>query len=144
MRSNRRARSAGMKKIVRWAHMFLAFYVLSACTLIEKISQHTTTVKQVQEQAHTEQENFKLATASRQARANAQRVNRPWLAGKSVPLAREVNLPVALRKNVDTTLMYRGVKRIWSVWLRELRMRLRYRFGSSQRRCCQPRALCLD
>jgi type IVB pilus formation R64 PilN family outer membrane protein len=34
------------------------------------------------------------------------RVNKPWVSGKPMPLAREFDLPVALRANVNTTLIY--------------------------------------
>jgi len=35
-----------------------------------------------------------------------QEVNRPFLAGKRVPVARNVTLPVALRNNVDTLVVF--------------------------------------
>jgi hypothetical protein len=35
-----------------------------------------------------------------------QEVNRPFLAGKRVPVARNVTLPVALRKDVDTLVVF--------------------------------------
>ncbi len=99
-----------MNGIFRWGRLVLAVYVLSGCSLAEKLSEHVSTVKQAQEQTRAQQENFRQSTTSREARANAQRVNRPWLAGKSIPLSRDVSLPAALRKNVDTTIMYRGGK----------------------------------
>ncbi|WP_454690886.1 hypothetical protein [Achromobacter aloeverae] len=37
-----------------------------------------------------------------------QEVSKPWLAGKPRPLAREAKLPPALRRDVDTTLMFAG------------------------------------
>lgn len=42
------------------------------------------------------------------SRQSLQEVSRPWLAGRAQPLAREATLPAALRKNVDTTLMFAG------------------------------------
>lgn len=38
-------------------------------------------------------------------------VNRPYVAGKSVPLAREVTLPHSLRKGVKTEIVFRGASR---------------------------------
>lgn len=40
------------------------------------------------------------------ARRAAQDVNRPYITGKAIPLAREVTLPAPLRGTVDTTLLY--------------------------------------
>lgn len=99
-----------MTRLIQWGHLVMAICVLPGCSLVEKISQHTAKAREVQEHTRTEQESFKRSTASRESRSNAQRVNRPWLAGKSVPLSREVSLPAALRKNVDITMMYRGGK----------------------------------
>ncbi len=99
-----------MTRIFKWGPVLLASFVLSGCSLVEKLSEHVSSVKQAQEHTLAQQESFRQSTTSREARANAQRVNRPWLVGKSVPLSREVSLPAALRKNVDTTIMYRGGK----------------------------------
>lgn len=41
------------------------------------------------------------------AKRAAQDVNRPYITGKAIPLAREVTLPAPLRANVNTTLMFR-------------------------------------
>ena len=41
------------------------------------------------------------------AKRAAQDVNRPYITGKAIPLAREVTLPSPLRANVNTTLMFR-------------------------------------
>ncbi len=99
-----------MSRIALWCQVLLVIYTLTGCSFIEKITQQAASVKQAQENARAEQDSFRLSTSSREARAGAQRVNRPWLAGKAVPLSREVSLPAALRKNVDTTIMYRGGK----------------------------------
>lgn len=40
------------------------------------------------------------------AKREAQDVNRPFIIGKAIPLAREVTLPLPLRQNVNTTLLY--------------------------------------
>jgi hypothetical protein len=39
------------------------------------------------------------------SRENAQDVQAPWIAGKSVPLAKEVSVPAPLRRNVRTTIL---------------------------------------
>jgi type IVB pilus formation R64 PilN family outer membrane protein len=51
---------------------------------------------------------FVRSLTDMQTRRAAQDVHKPWLAGRARPLAREVTLPAALRKNVDTTLMFAG------------------------------------
>lgn len=42
------------------------------------------------------------------ARRAAQDVNRPYITGKAIPLAREVTLPAPLRGSVNTTLLYQN------------------------------------
>src|SRR3546814_9803064 len=51
-------------------------------------------------------ENFSRSVDSQQARRAAQDVARPWLVGRSQPLARELTLPTALQANVNTTLLF--------------------------------------
>ncbi|ARP80989.1 hypothetical protein CAL12_09140 [Bordetella genomosp. 8] len=51
---------------------------------------------------------FSRSVSDGAARLAAQDVGRPWLAGRARPLAREATLPAALRRNVDTTLMFSG------------------------------------
>jgi type IVB pilus formation R64 PilN family outer membrane protein len=46
------------------------------------------------------------ATSSKQSYERSQEVDAPWIVGKSVPLAREVTLPPALRKDVKTAVMF--------------------------------------
>lgn len=44
--------------------------------------------------------------SSKQSYERSQEVDAPWIVGKSVPLAREVTLPPALRKDVKTAVMF--------------------------------------
>ena len=77
----------------------------SACALgqrVQEIVQAATTAGSRIESAH---EGFTAVSEAARHRA-AQEVSRPWLAGKSQPLAREVTMPLALRANVDTTLLF--------------------------------------
>lgn len=46
------------------------------------------------------------ATTTKQSFEKSQEVDAPWIVGKSVPLAREVTLPQALRKDVKTAVMF--------------------------------------
>ncbi|MGB6103742.1 MAG: hypothetical protein WBF88_07820 [Pusillimonas sp.] len=80
--------------------------VLSGCALGEQIRVIAASAIRAQSTAQDRHEQFSRATQSVQARKAAQRVDRPWLAGQSRPLAREVTLPPALRADVNTTLMF--------------------------------------
>lgn len=51
---------------------------------------------------------FQQAVAGDGGRRRGQDVERPWLAGRPQPLAREVTLPEALRAQVETALMFPG------------------------------------
>ncbi len=81
--------------------------VLSGCALTERIQQVAVTAEQAQQELTAAQSAFARA-GSREARQAAQKVDKPWLVGRSEPLAREVAVPLALRKNVNTTLVFSG------------------------------------
>ena len=51
---------------------------------------------------------FRSGLTDVEARIAARTVNAPWLAGRAQALARVVTLPPALRRNVDTTLLFEG------------------------------------
>ncbi|OVZ54355.1 hypothetical protein CDO44_26810 [Pigmentiphaga sp. NML080357] len=53
---------------------------------------------------------FQQAVVNARQRLQAQDVDRPWLAGRPQPLAREVTLPEPLRASVETALMFPGGK----------------------------------
>lgn len=48
-----------------------------------------------------------VSSVTLDAKRAAQDVNRPYITGKAIPLAREVTLPAPLRANVNTTLLFR-------------------------------------
>ncbi|MGP5477577.1 hypothetical protein [Pseudomonas helleri] len=48
-----------------------------------------------------------MKTVTLDARRAAQDVNRPYITGKAIPLAREVTLPLPLRGTVNTTLLFK-------------------------------------
>lgn len=79
--------------------------LLSGCALSDRMSEITLAVKTAGLRIDTAHEAF-TAVAESERHLAAQDVARPWLAGKSQPLAREVTLPPALRANVDTTLLF--------------------------------------
>lgn len=85
--------------------LLLVAGVLSGCALgerIQEIARAATATGARIEQAHA---GYTAASEAVRHRA-AQDVERPWLAGKAQPLARELTLPAALRANVDTTLWF--------------------------------------
>lgn len=57
------------------------------------------------------EQNFEKAvppSVSKQAYEKSQEVDVPWIAGKSVPLARSVTLPPALQKDVQTSMVFKN------------------------------------
>ena len=89
------------------ASLALLAHMLPGCA-IDQLS------RQTRQYTHQEQSHAKDAARQVQqqvSRANepdpmASRVNKPWVAGKPIPLAREFDLPQALRTNVKTTLLF--------------------------------------
>ena len=80
--------------------------VLSGCALGDHMRQIATSVSSARTATHQNHAAFRRAIDDTEARRSAQEVTRPWLAGKAQPLAREISLPLALRANVATTLMF--------------------------------------
>lgn len=85
--------------------VLLAGYMASGCAIgqrMHEIAQAVATAGSRIDEAH---QGFTAAAETVRYRA-AQDIDRPWLAGRAQPLARELTLPVALRANVDTTLLF--------------------------------------
>lgn len=82
--------------------------LVSGCSLPNKIQRQETLAAEAIASQAARRQSFDSSLTSTERRRAAQEVDRPWLAGRSVPLAREVALPVALQANVDTTLMFAG------------------------------------
>lgn len=69
----------------------------------------TDTKSNIQAAKSTVAKNFEKATpatVSKQSYERSQEVDAPWLVGKSVPLARSFTMPLALQKDVKTTVMF--------------------------------------
>jgi type IVB pilus formation R64 PilN family outer membrane protein len=90
--------------------MLMASSLLVGCSLMQRMQEQSGSATQVRKNVEKRTEDFQQSTSGQHARLHAQRVNRPWLVSRSVPVARELTLPPALRKNVDTTMMYRAGK----------------------------------
>lgn len=93
---------------LRCASVLLILSMSTGCSLDQRLKRNESNIQQARQQMNDARERFERATRSGQGKAQSQKVDKPWLMGKAVPLAREVTLPVALRKKVDTTLMYRN------------------------------------
>ena len=82
--------------------------MLSACA-IDQLSQQTRDYTRRKHQANQQAvSRFEQDVAKSGAVDRAQtRVAKPWVSGKAVPLAREFDLPPALRANLKTTLIFK-------------------------------------
>lgn len=80
--------------------------VLAGCALGDAIEQVVRSTEQAQQDISSHRAVFSRKVSDEQARLAAQEVNRPWLAGRALPLAREVTLPPALRGPLRTTLLF--------------------------------------
>jgi type IVB pilus formation R64 PilN family outer membrane protein len=95
-----------MKRPLQCLHVTIACAMLGGCALGEKMQKIAGSVSQVGADIQARHEGFERAVSSAEARRAAQDVKRPWLVGAALPLAREVTLPLALRENVNTTLVF--------------------------------------
>ena len=79
---------------------------MGGCALQDGVLNHQGRSKQQDEYVTAHINQFKRSVQSREHRLAAQHVNKPWVAGKPIALSRELSLPLALRRNVDTTLLF--------------------------------------
>ena len=97
--------SARLRGGLRLTAMSAVAAALAGCALAQRMQEIAQVATQAEQHALALHDGFTASAESRRHRA-AQDVPRPWLAGKAQPLAREVTLPLALRANVDTTLLF--------------------------------------
>lgn len=81
---------------------------LAGCALQQKLREITLSAEAAHAEIADERRIFSDAVGNAKARRAAQHVDRPWLAGRAQPLAREITLPPALRADVSTTLVFPG------------------------------------
>ena len=79
---------------------------LSGCAFSERLRQAADAFRQADGTASGEHERFSRAATDLEARREAQNIDRPWVAGRAQPLARELTLPAPLRAQVRTTLLF--------------------------------------
>lgn len=81
--------------------------LMAGCALSQRLRQAALEFSQTQRTLQQEHDLFSTqARDDQDERQAAQEVDRPWLAGRAQPLARELSLPPALRANVRTTLLF--------------------------------------
>lgn len=88
----------------------MASTLCSGCAWQTQVRERESQIQQGNEDVSRRHRSFREAATAGKNRLKAQRVSRPWIVGPSVPLAKEVKLPPALREKVDTTLMYAAGK----------------------------------
>lgn len=79
---------------------------LSGCALPERLRQAARDYLQADRTVEQGHERFARSVAAEPGQRNAQEIDKPWVAGRAQPLARELSLPPALRAKVRTTLLF--------------------------------------
>ncbi|HEX7386151.1 MAG TPA: hypothetical protein VF285_02610 [Castellaniella sp.] len=80
--------------------------VLSGCALSDRLREATQRFQAADQSVSREHDTFSQSLTDIEQRRAAQRVDKPWIAGRPQPLARELTLPAALRADVQTTLLF--------------------------------------
>lgn len=81
--------------------------VLPGCSTFESIDRIARRAQSQEAEAAQQHAAFIRQTGDTRRQLNAH-INRPWIAGKAQPLARDISLPPALQAKVKTTLIYPG------------------------------------
>lgn len=92
----------------RTAGLVAALAALSGCSAIQHSDRVLDSSKRSRDDVASQIGNYKSSITDRDRRMHANQVNKPWIVGKAVPLGREVTLPAALRRDVNTALMFKG------------------------------------
>lgn len=95
-------------RIGRQAAMLALAMASPACVGPERIAAIQDRAARTQARSDAAHAGFSRSLSGRASDPAMQEIAKPWLAGRARPLAREATLPAALRKNVDTTLMFAG------------------------------------
>lgn len=90
---------------LRWPGL-LSCCLLGGCAVLQQSADIAGEAQQQAQRLQARQAAFASLARDRLARQSAQEVDRPWLAGKARPLARDVTLPPALRADVETAVMF--------------------------------------
>lgn len=85
---------------------------LGGCAIDERTQQsQERTHAQHQKLSNQKQTFIDRTIASQTHRESNQKINKPWVAGHAITLAQEMTLPPALRKHVNTTLIFKNKPR---------------------------------
>jgi len=93
---------------LRTAGLVAALAALSGCSAIQHSDRVLDSSKRSREDVASKIGNYRSSITDRDRRMQANQVDKPWIVGKAVPLGREVTLPAALRRDVNTALMFKG------------------------------------
>jgi type IVB pilus formation R64 PilN family outer membrane protein len=91
---------------LRWLVLVGVFGALSGCALADRVRQAAAQHRDATQTVTRGHQEFSGAITDPELRRAAQQVDKPWIAGRAQPLARELSLPPALRANVQTTLLF--------------------------------------
>lgn len=91
---------------VKWAGAGLLCCLAAGCSVLQTSAGISAQARALAARLQNQHADFRPAPDSRAARHAAQEVDKPWLAGRPQPLAREVTLPQALQADVETALMF--------------------------------------
>lgn len=79
---------------------------LGGCAVFQQSAEVAGQASERRQRLDAAHEAYARALTDVRQRQAVQEVDRPWLAGRARPLARELSLPAALRANVQTALMF--------------------------------------
>lgn len=80
--------------------------VLQGCALQQKLEQAEADYKKSHTNIVKQHKLFASSLTDKDKRQADQEINKPWVVGKSLPLARELTLPIPLQHKVNTTLLF--------------------------------------
>ncbi|HET8597231.1 MAG TPA: hypothetical protein VFM22_05675 [Castellaniella sp.] len=92
-----------MSRLAGW---LLLLCLLPGCALQDRLRQAAREYRRADHSVERGHQGFGRALADADQRRAAQDVDKPWVAGRARPLARELSLPPALRARVRTTLLF--------------------------------------
>ncbi|VFR20467.1 ortholog of Bordetella pertussis (BX470248) BP1829 [plant metagenome] len=98
--------TASVSRVCRGLLLLGAWQGLSACALVQRLDERLLDGERRQETLRAGHDAFARSVTDTALRRGGQHVARAWLAGRAQPLAREVTLPAALRRDVNTTLLF--------------------------------------
>lgn len=84
----------------------IGLLVLGGCSLNDRMRDYVARANSTEITLQSQHQGFGRLVSDAEAKRRSQSVDRPWIVGRAQPLARELTLPVALRTDVKTTLLF--------------------------------------